>query len=394
MAFLLKNRPFFPTHLLKIGLLLVIALILMTTLLPQRVRAQSDCPDGAIQMKIGDTVTGRISDTIYVVGYCFTGEEGDTVTITMTATSGDLDTYLALLDGPGDNVLLENNSGQRGSTDAAFSYTLDASGDYLIIATRDGINDGTTSGQFELTLNVEGQVPEATPVEAIEVELECPSTMETLAEGEPVEGTLSDDDWVATYCFIGREGDTVTIDVVRTSKNLDTFVVLTDADYNMLASNDNVDNVSFDSQIVYTLENSAVYLVNVSRYQGENGDTLGDYQVTLNVDSTSAEMDCSKSPVSDLLAGTWELKDNNNNVVDMIFSCDGNVVISINGSLSLATYTFVNDVLDIQMSGTSDFVLEKVDISNGILLGVNANNGKFFAMIDVSTADSSSPSGG
>jgi len=97
----------------------------------------------------GGSTTGSITNEIFVGLYTFSGEAGETITITMRSTDG-LDAYLGLID-PNDEVIAEDDD-SGGGTDAQISIRLPESGEYIIVATRNGIDAGTTVGNFALDL--------------------------------------------------------------------------------------------------------------------------------------------------------------------------------------------------------------------------------------------------
>jgi hypothetical protein len=71
--------------------------------------------------------------------------------------SGGLDAYLGVLD-TNDEVLAEDDDSAGGS-DAQISMRLPESGTYLIVATRNGLDAGTTTGNY--TLEVTDGTPPA-----------------------------------------------------------------------------------------------------------------------------------------------------------------------------------------------------------------------------------------
>ena len=97
--------------------------------------------------------TGAISENSYVHLYTFGGNAGDQITITMTSTDG-LDAYLGIMD-PSDNVIAEDDDSGGGASgyDAQISVRLPESGTYVVIATRAGIDQGTTAGSYALVVS-------------------------------------------------------------------------------------------------------------------------------------------------------------------------------------------------------------------------------------------------
>lgn len=107
-------------------------------------------------IEYSDTVTGNITDAEYLDGYCFDSEAGDVVTITASATSGDLDTILTLSDVFAEELFAENDDDGSGSTDSQIVFTIPENGTYLIVVSRYDVEEGTTTGKFELTLEGSG----------------------------------------------------------------------------------------------------------------------------------------------------------------------------------------------------------------------------------------------
>ncbi|WP_162909522.1 PPC domain-containing protein [Aggregatilinea lenta] len=98
-------------------------------------------------------ITGSISQNSYLHLYTFDGNAGDQITITMSSADG-LDAYLGILD-PSDNVLAEDDDSGGGASgyDAQISIRLPESGTYVIVATRAGLDEGTSVGSYTLVVS-------------------------------------------------------------------------------------------------------------------------------------------------------------------------------------------------------------------------------------------------
>ncbi len=182
--------------------------------------AQNELPPGMEAMgmiTVGDSSSATITNDSYFHIYGFDGQAGQQVTITMTG-SGGLDAYLGLLD-PNDEVIAEDDD-SAGGTDAQISISLPESGTYIIVATRNGIDAGSTTGGY--TLEVTSGTPPAPtgqtgvggfgglPGRALAVEggalyLRGFGATNDLAKAPPVEA------FIQTESLPGRGG----IDVVR-----------------------------------------------------------------------------------------------------------------------------------------------------------------------------------
>ncbi len=103
----------------------------------------------------GQAVSGGIMNDSSLLGYCFDGASGDTIIVTLTATSGNLDTYVVLANTDLSEVFAENDDIAPGeNTNSGFETTLPITGQYLLIATRKNFDEGDTTGDFQLTLEL------------------------------------------------------------------------------------------------------------------------------------------------------------------------------------------------------------------------------------------------
>ena len=103
---------------------------------------------GAILAESGELSAGdfvlEVDNSLYDV-YEFSGQQGQTVVISMT--SDDFDTYLGLL-GPDGSVVAENDD-SNGTTDSQITVSLPSSGTYTVIANS---YDDTGRGSYYLVV--------------------------------------------------------------------------------------------------------------------------------------------------------------------------------------------------------------------------------------------------
>jgi len=238
-----------------------------------------------IDVQYGDMLSGNIDDAVPAVTYRFYGRGGDVVTLTMSRAGGDLNSYLYLLDGDG-QLLYEDNDSGANDTDALILYTLPVDGPYLVTATRLGQAQGTTSGSFVF------EIQSTSSPAGIEADSE-PSLPDDYADlpeivyGETVEGEISNGKFMDVYVFKGTEGDVISIDMVSVNPDspaaLDPFLVLLDDQRIPLAERDDiVDGVQRDAHLEFTLPRTAYYGIVATRFDHERGTTTGAYALTLN----------------------------------------------------------------------------------------------------------------
>lgn len=97
---------------------------------------------------------GQIDDRAPIQYYRFSGKAGERVTIEMNALSGGLDPFLILTDGNLNEELSFNDNVSATRNARIVRYRLEKDGDYLILATRAGLEAGASAGEFNLALTV------------------------------------------------------------------------------------------------------------------------------------------------------------------------------------------------------------------------------------------------
>lgn len=233
----------------------------------------------------GQTERGSIDSNTPGVTYRFRGAAGDTVTVSMRRAGGDLNSYLYLLDTNGQLLFEDNDSGGENG-DAQMVFTLPADGEYLILATRLGQTQGTTSGSFVLELLSDAPPipPQEEPTEPV-----MPTDyagLPLIAYGDTVEGELNDAKYMDAYVFLGTEGDSIAIEMTSQNKDevngLDPLLVLLDDGRIPLIDNDDiVEGQNRDSHIDFILPKTAYYAIVATRFDQDAGTTAGPYQLTL-----------------------------------------------------------------------------------------------------------------
>ncbi len=219
------------------------------------------------EIAFGDSVSGEAVDLDNPVVFQFSGEAGETVSISLS--SDTIDPYLLLTDGSG-NLLAENDDISDSNLNSYLEIVLPANGTYLI-----GVL-GYESGPFELTL---AQGAGDTPITTV-----------STGESNNVQ-TASDEIDNRTYYVEYPlpdvpEGSTITIDGIATGGDLDVYLGLFYGD-DVVAENDDRDQSTTDSQIVYPNAEAGDYSVLVTRYGFEEGQTSGTFEVTTKVSNSA-----------------------------------------------------------------------------------------------------------
>ncbi len=229
----------------------------------------------------GQNISGSVSNTTPTTRFRFRAEAGDAVTINMNAISGDLDSYLLLVDSSGTTIAENDNSGGNG--DAQISVTMPTSGEFFIITTRLGQAQGVTTGEFLLALisDAPPRLPQATPPTLPTEYAEFPR----LTYGESAEGEVSNAVFLTVYVFEGRAGDNVNIVMQATGGNLDSYVVLLDDGRIPLKDADDISETNKNAQLQFTLPRDAFYAIVATRFDQGEGTSEGTFELTLDLAS-------------------------------------------------------------------------------------------------------------
>ncbi len=302
-------------HSLKRRALLLAAALLLV--LPVAIAAQSAEDGGAIEF--GQTVEAELTEDVGALNYVFTGEEGDSVVITLIAE--DFDCYLVLLDEDGEEIAYDDDS--AGSLDSRIGpFTLPADGEYTIVAQSYAFRNGNGSddGEFSVTLD------------RFETEV--------IEYGENVSGSVTSTAPQAFFSFSGAEGDSVIIRL--SSDDFDSYLTLSDPDGFDLITNDDGGG-SLNSLIgPYTLPQTGEYVITASSLSGRSA---GDYELSLE----RAEL------VTIQYGDTVTVNfDDNNTVAYFTFEGSNGDVIDVLVDGDVDTNLALNDIYNYQLAFDED----------------------------------------
>lgn len=219
-----------------------------------------------------ETITAELSENRYERFYVFEGTRNQIISISMNRTgfAGQLDSYL-ILTNANFEALIEDDDNGEGSSALIDEYRLPYDGLYYIIATRYLRSDGTSFGEYNLTLTDEGSAFAGVPPE-----------IPRLLYGSTIEGSITATDPDSLYAFWGTEGERVIIVLDKTAGNLDPVLELLDAEQlRMLRDDDSgfENNARLDTVLTYT----GLHYIRATRYDGtaSNPNTAGDFRLTL-----------------------------------------------------------------------------------------------------------------
>lgn len=224
-------------------------------------------PANARFMAYGDNVTATIDSDISIRFFQFEAVRGDVVSAVAARESGNISPQLSLL--YLDLRPISVGTTGSGQEDSRISATIPENGRYLLAVSRFRGEEGTSEGEFILSLIGRQGIGGG---DALEIVYEAQLT-----------GIIDNTRSTETYIFLGEAGDVVTITMRRIDGNLDSLLTLQDETGKQLIFNDDIEQgVVQDARISrYTLPTDGLYRIEASRYDRVAGTTNGAYSLTL-----------------------------------------------------------------------------------------------------------------
>jgi len=214
----------------------------------------------------GGRISGEINNRTPRAVYYFDGLRGEVVSISLTATDGDLDPVLTVMDTSGNIIASQDDS--EGSRDITLdALSIPQSSRYYVIISRFGYGLGSTSGGYDLN------------VERIGVSSASGSA---LRYGDSVINNITNMTPQVYYSFRAERGDLVNIKMVHDSGDLDPYLQVVNSNAFVIADNDDVAGSGLDAQIDGLLiEDTGTYIIVATRYGESAGTSTGRFILTL-----------------------------------------------------------------------------------------------------------------
>jgi len=198
----------------------------------------------------GDEMSASFEDDITTHLYAFYGSAGDSISITMTQETDDLDPFLVLFDSEGAVLAHDDDSGSVNYSAAIETVRLDDDGVYFVMATSvlfvDAI-ETDTSDELPYTLNISGQTTPEDVEDADVVSLDITA----LAIGNSIAGESTEDAPLALFYLEANSGDSVSISLE--DADFFTLLMVFAPDGSRLAADASLAQLDLDDDGIYIL---------------------------------------------------------------------------------------------------------------------------------------------
>jgi hypothetical protein len=213
----------------------------------------------------GSRVTGTLNDRNPRAVYTFDGARCEVIAIRLTATDGDLDPVLTVMDTAG--TVIASRDDTNGTRDAIEeAVRIPRSDRYYVVVGRFGYRLGSTAGDYELTIERIGVGPASGCV---------------LRYGDSVPNTITHSEQEFYYVFRAERGDILNIQMRRMSGNLDPYIQVVNSAQVVIADNDDApggQNARIQNLLI---EESGTYVIIASRYGQARGTSTGGFALTV-----------------------------------------------------------------------------------------------------------------
>lgn len=136
----------------------------------------------AISMVYGDSVSGQITNANFVAIYCFNGNANESINVNLSVTNGTLDPLILISDPAIEDIYVNSlETTQSNPRSLSLDFTLPSTGQYLIAVSRVGVDEGTTTGGFSLSLSGGSARPQPTG-EEFSINVTCTEAGRTTQE--------------------------------------------------------------------------------------------------------------------------------------------------------------------------------------------------------------------
>jgi len=242
--------------------LLLFSLTVFITITP--LSAQSDEAELVLFNAI---ITGRIDNNLPQNTYFFEALRCDFISIKVTATQGDLDPVVSVLNS--DGTLLTYQDDSNGNEDVHIrALAMPNTGQYTLIIGRFGYGMGTTAGNYELIIERIGNGSG----------FGC-----ALRYGDTVFQVIDSQQPEVFYSFRARMGDLINVTMRRRSGNLDPYIRLIDSNNQILIENDDVPGSDNSLSLLegFFIPADGTYYIQATRYGFIAGQSTGNFSLSI-----------------------------------------------------------------------------------------------------------------
>jgi len=218
------------------------------------------------------TAQGTISDDLPVNYFAFAAQANDLVTITLTRTSDDLIPLLGVQNM--NRELLDRETADLSERRAVMNFLVPETGWYVVIVTREDIEDGITSGSYQLQFAGSSFVGESAAAPDIGV------TATVIRAGQVADGEISNTTVTFYFLISLNRDEEITLTMRRTTGDLEPVVAVMDTDLSIIERG-RPDLAGRTSTLTFTAPIRGWYVIAATRDNAEAGTSSGGFALQI-----------------------------------------------------------------------------------------------------------------
>lgn len=248
----------------------------LVLLLAGGVWAQETTPETTSErpspLSYGTPVEGVITGSAFQQQWSLGTASADRVRVTVTRLNGNLIPDVSILNDSGSVIAQSYGPDQTNASAVIDDFTLPARGSYIVQVGRYDGETGETKGGYSLVVTPLGTAPENPNNQTIVGEM----TPETSVSGE-----ITATHWLHRYTYTAQANDVIQVSAERTGGTLLPVINILDGNGNSLTTGYN--DYTTASTSAYELPSAGQYTITISRYNDQDGETLGTYNAVLHL---------------------------------------------------------------------------------------------------------------
>jgi hypothetical protein len=238
---------------------------------------------------MNEDTAGEITNDSYAQIYSLQVDQAMDLNVAMFADGSNLDPYIVVMDADGNSLAEDDDSAAGmggGQWDSFLEIPITTPGEYLIVASRAGLDAGTSAGAYVISAGV--------PQEATtdDTSADMPAGFAyggDLTLDTPVTGAIDNTTYAQMYIFEGTADEMITITMVGDA-TLDAYIGIVDPNENVIAEDDDSGGGAngLDAQIAIRLPESGIYGIVATRAGIDTGTSTGNFTLTITSGSPQA----------------------------------------------------------------------------------------------------------
>lgn len=238
--------------------------------------AETTTEAGSTNLVYSVAAQGNITDAAFSQSWTLQSASADRLNIRVQRLDGNLIPSVVILDASNTEITTSYGSDSTGALAEIREYTLPSAGTYNVVVSRDDGENGSTTGSYSIIV---------TPLATAQDNPNNAVVLGEVTADAPISGEITGTRWYHRYSYVAESADQIQVTARRTGGTLFPYLEILDANglslttgYSDYTSGNDVARIDR-----FMLPTAGTYTIVVSRDGGFNNDTVGTYEMSVNV---------------------------------------------------------------------------------------------------------------